>query len=82
MVNWEIGERFFQICTIATSHEIHEGTSSYHGGETFVGVFDEIGKFGLAVEGAHLVNFHDGGEGSLDCSVEVFASETVVVDEL
>ena len=36
----------------------------------------------MAVDGAHLVDFHDGGEGSFGCRVEIVAGEAVVGDKL
>lgn len=77
MVDGEVGERFFDVCTVATHHKVHKGVTSDHASETFICIFDEISKFGLAVDGAHLVDFHDGGEGRFDCCVEIITSETV-----
>ena len=31
----------------------------------------------MTVDGAHLVDFHDGGEGRFDCCVEIISGETV-----
>ena len=77
MVDGEVGERFFDVCTVATHHEIHKGVASYHAGETSISVFDKVSKLGLAVDGAHLIDFHDGGEGRFDSCVEIVTSETV-----